>query len=310
MVFELTDSLADEILYCMENQNHIWLVDAAKSIVIDSDQDIDSLNQKEEQFYCIPKWTSDDGFELLRSFTNSLHSPLAREDLKQVLSSGRGVFRRFKDVIKAYPEVERLFFIQKDKTMKNRLMEWYNALRESWGLEKLSISDFEDTDDTEELVQDDFVFHEYDPSKDRDDIENGCGFVAEEYRRKFSFEVGDAMAFLWKKLSTYADSENKFGFVCRTQSDEFSGCFLVSFCPSSAKTTVTLTDFFVLQNFRGLGIGKELISKSLSHLKKRGIQWVIISNTIVPQSMEPLLARYGFDRLGSGYLADLAEVSF
>lgn len=303
MIFELTDSLEHDILFSMEDQETRRAVDAAGGMLVPAD----SVAVDEENYYALPEWTSGDGYTLLKDFTNNLYTPLAREDLKRVLIGGRGVFRNFKNVLKSYPAVERRWHYYKDACMKKRLMEWYNTLRESWGFERLAVLDGEELEETEELVQDDFIFRAYDSVKDRDDIARGVVTVAEEYRTQFPCEVGDAVAYMWQEQSAHAAAEQKYGFVCRSQSDEFTGCIMVSFCPSSARKTVALTDFFVLQNYRGLGIGKELLSECLAGLKGRGVQWVLITNTIVPDSMESLLSQWGFKKLGSGFLADLYQ---
>jgi len=301
MVFELTDSLTENILFSMEDQEKKWMVDAEKETVVPMQE---NFCTDEEKYYALPEWTSGDGFKLLEDFTGGLHSPLARAELKQVLVSGRGVFKNFKNILKAYPEVERKFHFYKDSQMKARLMEWYNDLRESWGLEKLETSDVEEVDD---LVQNDFVIRQYDSVKDKNDVAEGAGFVAEEYRQQFGGEVGNAVAELWLRQSAYCDAGCKYGFVCHTQSDEFTGCVLVSLCPSSAKKTVLITDFFVHQNYRGLGIGKELFLECLAGLRKRGVQWVVTANTIIPEAMEPLLTQQGFEKVGSGFVADLSK---
>ncbi|MCR5623064.1 MAG: UPF0158 family protein [Treponema sp.] len=314
MTFELGDSLMDVILYSMENQDARLVVDAQEGSVLpvsgDGGPSLVAVDEDDgDRYYRLPDWTSNDGFELLRDFTNGLHSPLAREDLKRALNGGRGVFRRFKDAIKFYPEVERKFFVFKENRMKARVVEWYNGLRESWGMEKLEFSGSDALEETEELVLNDFIFREYDSSKDGNDIGRCSDFVAEEYERQFSLDLGKAVAELWRNLSGARGQGEKFGYVCRSYADEFTGCLLFSFCPSTTRTVASLTDFFVLQDYRGLGIGGGLLSKCLPMLKKRGIQWVLISNTIIPGFMESLLERLGFDRLGSGYLADLTKVN-
>ncbi len=298
MVFELTDILADSILHSMEDQTCRWAVDAEKGILVPQVDCID-----EDKFYSLPEWTSSDGFELLESFTNNLHSPLARAELKEVLVSGRGVFRNFKNVLKAYPEVERKWHFYKDSKMKCRLMEWYNGLRESWGLETLeAVSDMEEND---ELVQNDFEFRQYDFNLDWNDIAHNEGLLFEELKQQYFGELGNALAEVWKMLSSYGEPSSKYGFVCHSQTEEFTGCILTSLCPANARKTVCITDFFVLQNYRGLGIGRELFSTCLESLKKHGIQWVLIANTIIPETMEPLLIQFGFKKLGSGFVADL-----
>lgn len=303
MTFDLTDSLSDDILFAMEDQQNSRAVDATKGCVVSSDSvEIDEVN-----YYALPEWSSGDGFSVLQEFTNNLHSPLAREELKRVLSGGRGVFRRFKDVIKSYPEVEHKWHVYKNAKMRQRLHEWYAMLRESWGLEQLEYSEDENIDETEELVRNDFIFNRYESSRDKDFIYHGAELIKEEYKSQYPFEVGDAVAFMWQNISSFTDSDKKSGFVCYTQTDEFAGCLLFSNCPASAKKTVAITDFFVLQNYRGLGIGQELLGKSLDELKSRGIQWVLIFNAVIPESMESLLARFRFDKLGSAYLVDLLK---
>ncbi len=304
MVFELTDALAEAILFAMEDQDTAHAVDASRGCLVEAA----SVSVDENLFYALPEWQSGDGYALLSEFTNKLHSPLAREDLKRVLSGGRGVFRKFKDVLKSYPEVERKWHFFKDVQMKKRLNEWYNVLRESWGLEKLAVSADEDADETGDLLENDFIFRDYDEARDADSARHGSALVGQEYQTQFPDGVGGALTVLWQRQSDSAAAKEKHGFVCHTSGEEFAGCILVSLCPSSAGKTVVITDFFVLQNYRGLGIGKSLLTKCLSDLKRRDIHWLLIANTIIPEPMESLLERLGFERLGSGYLVDIRSL--
>ncbi len=302
MTFELTPSLTNCILFAMENQTSLSVVDAKNSAVVAVNQE-NNIACDNSNFYSLPKWTSKDGYALLENFTNNLYSPLAREELRTVLESGRGVFRNFKNVLKAYPEVERKWHLYKNKCMKARIAEWYNELCEGWGLEKLEDASVEMQEETDELLEDDFEFSAYDSSKDKEFVERKVLEITDEYKMQFSKEVGDAISFLWQKSSSLF--LQKRGFVCRTFSGETVGCILASFCPSSAERTVFITDFFVVQNYRGLGIGKELFSKCMTSLKENGVQWILLGNFIVPPSMEPLLSQWGFEKLGSGYVANI-----
>lgn len=311
MYFEFSDSIKTEILFAMEDQTSEYFFDSKNLSIVNknefenlkSENDIDD---RDDRYVKIPKWTSADGYALLEEFVDSLYSPLAREDLKRTLSSGRGVFRNFKNVLKMYPNVEKRFALFKNKKMQVKIADWYNNLRESWGLETLESID-EEAFSTEELVQNDFEFREYDFSKDKNHVKHGEDILANELTEQFPGDLGQTVAFLWNRFTDIATTENKFGFVSYSHAEEFIGCVLYSYCPSSAKKTVLLTDFFVLQNFRGLGIGKELLSKSLFFLKNKGIQWVIISNIIVPDSMDPLLLEMGFEKFGFGYRINLLK---
>ena len=212
------------------------------------------------------------------------------------------VCRNFKNVLKQYPEVERRWHFYKNKKMRERMNAWYNELRETWGLERLENADIEDL---EYLVQNDFMFRQYDSIEDGDVVLKEAESVAQEYVLQFPGELGLAVADLWIRQSSSYDKNSKFGYVSHSLSNEFAGCILFSCCPLSAKKTVLLTDFFVIKNFRGLGIGQELLRKGLSGLREQGIQWVLLANTVIPKTMEPLLFRMGFERLGSGFMVDL-----
>ncbi|QTQ13391.1 GNAT family N-acetyltransferase [Treponema parvum] len=295
MYFELTESIANSILAAMEDQNSFFVLDAVNGILIKKEQNtVDN-----DRYFFLPQWTSADGFALREQFVSDLHAPLIKDELRQILHSGRGVFKNFKTCIRQYPEIEKKWHLFKHYKMRRRLNEWYNSLREIWGLEKLA----QDAEDFEIPVQNDFIFCAYDSSKDKNLILRYSRAAAGDMDENLPEEISTAFVSLWKYQFKSHDSE--IGFICRTFSDEFAGCITFSQCPFPQGKTVVLTSFFVLQNFRGLGIGKELLSLSLEDLQKRNIQWVIIANIVIPDIMIPLLHRFGFEKTGSGYTAKL-----
>lgn len=297
MVFELTDELTDSIISALENQEQQFAVDASSGTLVD----ILQVECDEDSYYMVPSWSSADGFALMEQFVNGLHSPMARIDLLTVLRSGRGVFRGFKDVLKSYPEVEKKWHYFKNKQLINYVNQWYNSLRETWGLEKLDC----EVEETDELLHDDFTFLPYDSSCDCAEVLETLDLVAKEYCTGFPEEVGLALADLWKYKSDEQFEKNACGFVCRSYSKEFTGCILFSPCLKNAPDTVLLTSFFVQKKYRGLGIGRELLEQALTELKNRHFKWVLIANTIIPETITPLLLRTGFKQIGSGYIADL-----
>ena len=183
MVFELTDELVDSIISALENQEQQFAVDASSGRLVE----IKDIECDEDSFYMIPTWSSADGFNLMEQFVNSLHSPMARNDLLTVLRSGRGVFRGFKDVLKSYPEVEKKWHYFKNKQLINYVNQWYNSLRETWGLEKLDC----EIEETEDLLRDDFTFLPYDYSCDSEEIFEGLDLVAKEYSAEYHLDVLD-----------------------------------------------------------------------------------------------------------------------
>lgn len=304
MFFELTDSIVDDILFSMEDQGGDWFFDSANKTVASKEmmEEVgleDNLN--ENDFYSLPNWTSDDGFELMEDFMDNLHTPGARSELRQALSGGRGVFRNFKNVLKKYPEVERRWFLFKNEKMKARVTEWYNGLRESWGLERLAEEYTDEKQETDELVLSDFVFGEYDFSKDWTDVERGHSELVEG-----NSDVEMTKLFLVKHHSNISEPEKKSGFICRSQDGEFVGCLLFSKVPSSSGEIVVFTDFYIIQNYRGLGIGRMLLSESVEALKNRKIRFCFASGMLVPETFRLTLEQFGFKKNGPGFICELS----
>ena len=300
MIFELTDSLAQSILYAMENQEQQFVLDASSLLLVAANN---ATAVDEEIVYSLPHWDSSDGYKMLEAFVFSLGTSQAKTALKNVLAAGRGVFRNFKQIVKQYPEIDRRWHIFKDRQLRGRLMEWYNALRESWGLEALS----QDFDEYSDLTEQDFTFSAYEPNKDKACVAKLSRAIAEELKQRLQGALGQAAAELWQTRYTTVLSEQKIGFVCRSLTDEFAGCIL-GFCPSSAKETLVITDFFVAQNYRGLGIARELLSLYLLSLKERGIHWCIIAETTLPQILDSLVSRMGFERKEFALVADVTTL--
>ncbi len=306
MAFELTKSLIDDIIFSMEDQNAEFVFDAESACLVplDSLDESESENLEEnENIYPLPDWSSDDGFEIMEKFAESVRIPKIQHELQQVLSNGRGVFRNFKNVLKQYPHIEKRFHAFKEAKMRSVVVEWYNSLRDSWGLEKLS-QDFEDYED---LVQQDFEFRPYNHQKDNDCILKEAELISGELKASFDGEAGQLAARLWMRKFDYEKLALPCGVVCRTLSGDFAACLLFSqYKESFTKKAVALTSFFVNQNYRGLGIARELFSRGISYLKEQGIQ-SIIADSVLPDFFEPLFARCGFEKKGSLYVADLAD---
>ena len=304
MVFELTESIIQDIIFSMENQDCEYLFDSDEKSVVWLDDMLmseqDELREN-ENMYDLPEWTSHDGFKIMEEFAENMRIPAVKAELMQVLSSGRGVFRNYKNVLKKYPHVEQRFHEFKEKEMRSVVYEWYNSLRESWGLEKLS-QDFEEYD---ELTKEDFEFSPYNHAKDGDCIQKEAEKIADEIKEEFTGEKGLAIAHFWLRKFDFEKPAAIGGIVCRTLSEDFAGCLLFSDCSSFAKNVASLSAFFVNQNYRGLGIARELFSRGISMLREHGIHQFIIADSALPDFLEPLVTRCGFVKTGSVYVAEL-----
>ncbi|MCL2805668.1 MAG: GNAT family N-acetyltransferase [Treponema sp.] len=161
MRFELDEALIDDIIFHMENQDGDFVLDIEERYVIDIhnnelDDDIDI--EDENRFIGIPYWSSSDGYRLMERFAVIVKNPLLREELSFALNRNRGVFRAYRDVLAQHPEAEKQWYIFKEQAMKDEVLDWYNSLREEWGLEPIGT----EPEDNTSLVQEDFDIKEDD----------------------------------------------------------------------------------------------------------------------------------------------------
>ncbi|MBO5137625.1 MAG: GNAT family N-acetyltransferase [Spirochaetaceae bacterium] len=297
MLFELTKEIVEQIMFAMENQDENFLFDSkdcklVESFLVDSD---------DNRYYCLPEWNSTKGFQLMEQFVSVQRNPTVKQELRSILVSGKGVFRNFKNVLKLYPEAEKNWFAFREKEMTRHIMQWYNVLRDAWGLEKLG----EEPEENDDLVHGDFVFRNLCNEEAKEKLSLATSAHMAELKLNFPEELGVALEKLWQMQHNFPLSELLFSCVAETVDEDFAGCISASYCLPSTNRTVILTTFFVFNSYRGLGIGKELLSKCLFNLKNLGVRWVILSDMIVPDFLIPCLSRLGFTNFGGGYIADL-----
>lgn len=298
MIFTLTESLSNNILSALENQEKSFIVDAEKNDIIEI---TDSVKVDDLRFYALPEWTSANGFKLREDFVSNLHSPVVHDELQMILHSGRGVFKNFRNVLKIYPEVEKKWHVYKNRIMKAYVNDWYNSLREIWGLEKLDYVPESD----ENLIHDDFSFSEYKSDYHKKEIFQNLGAAFGTVEGEIPVEITTALYEMWENQFESFDSSEQIGYVCRSLSDDFAGCITTAPITKKQEEVMILTSLFVPETFRGLGIGTELISMCLSKLKECGKKWILLPNNFIPENLESLLARTGFEKVGSGYAARL-----
>ena len=133
--FDLTSELMEQIIFAMENQKEIFLLDSDMPSIISRD----ARDQVKGTAYELPLWEPSDGYRLMEQFVLTLRNPVYKEHLSSILHCGSGVFRKYKDALNQRPDIERMWFSFKEKEMKNRVSEWYNALRLEWGLDTYDV---------------------------------------------------------------------------------------------------------------------------------------------------------------------------
>jgi len=319
MQFELTEALIDEILFSMEDQEGEFYIDTKEGVVgggYDSDAILDDQDEDEDgwesgRFISLPQWDSASGFRLMERFTTGLKNPLIREELNSALNRGRGVFRAFKDTLGRYPEIEKAWFVFKEKEMKLAIKTWYNGLREEWGMEKIGI----EPEETDDLVLEDFRFRPF----IEEDIEKAKGLhelcrkelanIPAEKGIKNSFEaiIREAHAFGELKDNLFSSPPALPPMAAITA--ESGGGEFAGYISGIAKGGVFYIQYLeVKPEYRGLGIGETLLNELLDILKKDKISQVLMdipfwadnfSRVLIRESFMPYTERYCLDLSGT-----------
>lgn len=76
-----------------------------------------------DRFIAVPEQDSHEGYRDMEDFIATVRNPHIRE-LLEVAITGRGAFRRFKDVLYGYPHEEKRWFAFRDERMLERVREW------------------------------------------------------------------------------------------------------------------------------------------------------------------------------------------
>jgi GNAT superfamily N-acetyltransferase len=268
--FELTEALIADIIFTMENQEWVSYLDTVEGVVVGEDTlEFGELKGDTENRYIdLPHWDSSDGYNLMEQFAAGLKNKVIRTKLSAALNRGKGVFRAFRDTLSAHPETEKLWYAYKDREMKREVIRWYNALREEWGLERIG----EEPEDTEDLVQEDFLFRPPIP-EDKD--------KAAELHRLYLDESPAADPFLpW----TFP---GPFTLVAATGSGDFAG-YITGTVTEKPGKTLEITALEVRPEYRGLGVGEALLTRLLETAEATGVEHYLIT---LPQEAE------GFSRV-------------
>ncbi|MDR2185661.1 MAG: GNAT family N-acetyltransferase [Treponema sp.] len=280
MQFELTGALMDAVLFSMEDQGALFAVDTREGTVVRRDEmaEAESSGPEKDRFIPLPRWDSSDGYRLMECFAAAFRNPLIRKELGEALGQGRGVFRAFKDVLSSHPEAEQRWFFFKTREMKREIEEWYNALREEWGLERIG----SEPEETGDLVFEDFRF--------REGAEADAAPVAALHRLCVRAEkCGGSWTADWAFPGHLA-------LIAETGGGDFAA-YISSVRKGSILRICALE---VLPEYRGLGLGEALLIRFCEKLEDHApaleldlsVQFEGFSRVLLRNNFKPRMIRY------------------
>jgi len=260
-LFSLTEEFIDQLIFAMEDQERRFIVDFNSGDIVSSDDNL-------PDFLEIPCWRQIEGFNLMEKFVSKLRNPLHRELLHSALTSGKGVFRNFKDALKQNGQLESFWFSFKEKEMRRLVRDWYNEQRELKGLQRLG----PEPEETEELLLSDFTVKpgskehleatiELDRQAMLENIENaGAEEIEELYRNKRSL------------LPAPLDKRSLF-LVSETPDGDLAGFAWGVETENRRDSSIEmrLVQLAVARNLRGLGLGKLLLDHFVQEAGSLGV---------------------------------------
>jgi GNAT superfamily N-acetyltransferase len=272
MEFTLDSELVEQIIFAMEDQQNEYYVhrDSGELLREDEIEEEQGSEDGEDPYVPIPEWRPVDGFLMMEKFVGRLRNPLLRDQLKDALASGRGVFRKFKDILKNTPEVERTWFLFKERELRKVVWQWYNDNRELAGLERLEQEPVPE-EDVQDLLASDFAIV---PLQNRH-LETLMELDNTAFAARFPEADPERVVELFRESRRKLpnpDSEGSLVFVAETPEEDFAGFVwaVEQSDPLVAGRVLRVQQLAVRDRYQGVGLGSMLLRRLIAEARDRG----------------------------------------
>lgn len=301
-MFDLNDKTIEEIIFAMEDQEGAMVVDLEMGAVIprnvlESEEDAESFDEGdipvEERYVEPPKWSSREGFKLMEDFLALVRLPTARRELQAALSRGRGVFKTFKAVLAAYPEIERAFRDYKVRVMRRPIAEWYDDQREALGLARLG----PEPEETEDLVSSEFEIRVTPIAEERGELLTLIREAADEALATLPAPIA---AFEAERLEAELEGGNE-GFVALADDGEGGvlGVALAFRAFADERSFGRIRFIGIREDFRRIGLGAALLDAIAERFSSEGVSLLAIDSVFLPPEYGERLEARGYAAYGT-----------
>ncbi|MDA3851813.1 MAG: UPF0158 family protein, partial [Spirochaetaceae bacterium] len=269
-----------------------YVLDLQDGLVFSEDFSPEEITKKDDEFLVsLPQWTSAQGFQLMEKFALCCRDSLLRQELKSILHSGRGVFRKFKDLINHRPHWQRRWLRFKSREMEQMILHWLQEYKDYLELSHLT----EEPENLDDLIKSDFTLQWDDSSK------------LEEIRR-LDYDIWSD--FYPQVPESYIELLNRrYRGNCPLIIDEKNHVIslqdldgqLVAFLTFQQmdKELILLRSIFTLEAFRGLGLASLLLEEFTGSLDSEDV-YIEISPQIDP--LENFFKQRGLQKTDQGPL--------
>jgi GNAT superfamily N-acetyltransferase len=299
-MFELDDKIAESIIFAMENQETVFLVDVETGTLLprDSEPNPEETDQGDiARYEPLPDWTSQDGFRLMEQFSQTLGHPVARAELLSALARGHGVFRAFKNALDAHPETGKKWYEYKERAMKARIVHWYEDLREVCGLARLGL----EPEDTEDLLLSDFHILDYGSERWKTlagVLRAGC----EDALGRFPAALVEyEFSALDRALSGETSGEYSL-YSAECEPGDCAGLAIVRTLFTGDISIGKLVFLYVDPARRRIGLGRQLVEHAREALVAAGVRYFIVDVPFLWQEFGSSLGTQGYTPFGTRWM--------
>lgn len=306
-MFEMREPLVRQIIFAMENQNIRYLMDTERGVLVrpesvpEAQRPVDDLGMNPGgRYQPIPSWSSADGFQLMERFVDRIQHEAERDQLQEILLSGSRVFRRFKDALKENDALAQRFYHFKYREMRALILDWYDGLRELAGLDILERGVDEELDD---LWRTNVSVERAHPVPVTIILELDRMASAETHRHL----PEPARSFLRQRRRTRlpgpADAHSVV-LTATTPMDDLCGfAWIAREQMPNGSLVCELLQLYVLEEYRGLGIGTALLDAAVEAAAEVGAAQLLLS---VPPGEGPV--RQALERRGAARHVELCAL--
>jgi len=272
----LNSYLLKNIIFSMENQGAIGYLDLESGEVVEISNINDpvvvrenkkseglisiTIKQNKDRFLALPPWGSIEGFKIREQFIKDMKNPVYKKTLNHVFHTGRGVFRKFKEVLKENPIIERQWIEYKSNYMRAIVVNWYKECEGYINLLNLE-------EEVEELPNDllisDFIFSTKISETDYNKL-----------RLLKNDTINDLTFFEKTIVKRRQDILTKPNYIVSYNLSDEIAAFIE--WEEIEKDTIEITSYGVEKQYRGLGLFNIMLDKVIRQASRQSYDKVVI----------------------------------
>lgn len=288
---QLTRELIDQIIFGMENQGEDFFLDLSKGLVLDTSR---MEEGKEDYQIPLPSWKPSDGFLVMDQFVSSLNNPIYKEDFKRILHSGRGVFRKFKDMIKEQPGMERHWYRFKQREMQTIILKWLETYEDYLDLCHLG----QEPEWLEELILTDFSLSE-DEEEKLEEINRLDQQIWKELFSEYPQSYREEMIARYRRQKSIVPDDNNHVMILQ----DSQGALAAFLWYEKKEQLLLIRSLYTVPTYRSMGLATQLLTRVIEkHGKEESTEWMEVAPIPAEPRLEQLFYSLGFQREGAGLI--------